>query len=146
MSDDAVLRKHVGGISLEIRLLMDETTPTVKVTDPEAPIIFLTGSLIGTSAPSSANLAIVCLNYDTPYAVATGHSRGYWAASLGRAGYDGIIVTGRADRPVYLWVDDDKAEIRDAANVWGKDARETARLIKRELGDEEKIRVACIGP
>jgi aldehyde:ferredoxin oxidoreductase len=146
LPDDAVLRKYVGGIGLGMRILMDETTPKVKATDPEAPIMFMTGPLTGTSAPSSSNLAIVCLNYDTPYAVATGHSHGYWAAYLKHAGYDGVIVTGKAKKPVYLWIDDDKVEIRDAAKVWGKDTRETERLIKRELGDEEKISVACIGP
>src|SRR3990170_4131962 len=78
LPDEAVLRKYVGGIGLAMRILMDETTPKVKATDPEAPLIFMNGPLAGTSAPSSANMAVVCLNYDTPYAVATGHSHGYW--------------------------------------------------------------------
>lgn len=146
LPDEAVLRKYLGGIGLGMRILMDETTPGMQATDPEAPFMMMTGPLAGTSAPSSSNLAIVCLNYDTPYAVATGHSHGYWAAYLRHAGYDGIIVTGRADKPVYLWVDDDHVEIRDAAKVWGQNTRDTERLIKRELGDEEKISVACIGP
>jgi len=106
----------------------------------------MNGPLAGTSAPSSSNMAVVCLNYDTPYAVATGHSHGYWAAYLKHAGYDGIVFKGKADKPVYLWVDDDKVEIRDASHIWGKDTRDTERMIKRELGDEEKISVACIGP
>lgn len=146
LPSEAVLRKYVGGIGLAMRILLDETKPGTKATDPEAPLMFMTGPLTGTSAPSSSNLAIVCLNYDAPYAVATGHSHGYWAAYLKHAGYEGIIITGRASKPVYLWVDDDKVEIRDAAKVWGKDTRETERLVKRELGDEEKISVACIGP
>lgn len=144
--DEPVLRKYGGGIGLGMRLLLDETTPDVQATDAEAPIMFMNGPLAGTSAPSSSNLAIVCLNYDTPYAVATGHSHGYWAAYLKHAGYDGIVVTGRAEQPVYLWIDDDRVEIRDASQLWGEDTRETERLIKRELGDEEKISVACIGP
>lgn len=146
LPEEAVLRKYIGGIGLGMRILMDETTPKVKATDPDAPLIFMNGPLAGTSAPSSSNMAVICLNHDTPYAVATGHSHGYWAAYLKHAGYDGIVITGRAKKPVYLWIDDDKVEIRDAAGVWGKDTRETERLIKRELGDEEKISVACIGP
>jgi len=146
MPDEAVLRKYMGGIGLAMRMLLDETTPQLQATDPEAPIYFMNGPLAGTAAPSSSNLAVVCLNYDTPYAVATGHSHGYWAAYLKHAGYDGIVVTGRAEQPVYLWVDDDQVEIRDASKLWGEDTRETERLIKRELGDEEKISVACIGP
>jgi len=141
-----VLRKYVGGIGLGMRLLLDETPVHVKATDPEAPLMLMTGPLSGTAAPSSSNLAVVCLNFDTPYAVATGHSHGFWAAYLRHAGWDGIVITGRAEKPVYLWVDDDKVELRDAAGVWGKDTRETERLIKRELGDEEKISVCCIGP
>lgn len=143
---ESELRKYLGGIGLAMRMLLEETTPQVQATDPEAPIFFMSGPLAGTAAPSSSNLAIVCLNYDTPYAVATGHSHGYWAAYLKHAGYDGIVVTGRAEAPVYLWVDDDRVEIRDASPLWGEDTRETERLIKRELGDAEKISVACIGP
>lgn len=146
LPDETVLRKYMGGIGLAMRMLLDETTAEMQATDPEAPIFFMNGPLAGTAAPSSSNLAIVSLNYDTPYAVATGHSHGYWAAYLKHAGYDGIVVTGRAEKPVYLWVDDDHVEIRDAAELWGEDTRDTERLIKRELGDEEKISVACIGP
>ena len=144
--DDSILRKYIGGIGLAMRIILDETTADMKATDPDAPFMMMNGPLTGTAAPSSSNLAIVSLNYDTPYAVATGHSHGYWAAYLKHAGYDGIVFKGKADKPVYLWVDDDKIEIRDASHIWGKDTRETERLVKRELGDEEKISVACIGP
>src|SRR5690606_28363329 len=91
LPDETVLRKYMGGIGLAMRMLLDEVPPSVKATDPQAPIMFMNGPLAGTSAPSSSNLAIVCLNYDTPYAVATGHSHGYWAAYLKHAGYDGIV-------------------------------------------------------
>ncbi len=146
LPSDDVLRKYGGGIGLAMRIILDETTPDMQATDPDAPLMLMNGPLAGTSAPSSSNLAVVCLNYDTPYAVATGHSHGYWAAYLKHAGYDGIVITGRADKPVYLWVDDGKAEIRDAGHLWGKDTRDTERLVKRELKDEEKISVCCIGP
>jgi aldehyde:ferredoxin oxidoreductase len=146
LPDETILREYVGGIGLGMWIILKETPTSVAATDPEAPFILMTGPLTGTAAPSSSNLAIISLNYDTPFAVATGHSHGYWAAYLKHAGYDGIVVTGRAEKPVYLWVDDDHVEIRDAAGVWGQDTRETERLIKRELGDEENISVACIGP
>lgn len=146
LPDEKVLREYIGGIGLGMWIILNETTKEMNATDPEAPFLLMTGPLTGTAAPSSSNLAIVSLNYDTPFAVATGHSHGFWAAYLKHAGYDGIVVTGRAEKPVYLWVDDDKVEIRDAAKFWGKDTRDTERLIKRELGDEEMISVACIGP
>jgi len=146
LPDESILRQYIGGIGLGMRLLLDEAPAGVKATDPEAPLLLMTGPLTGTAAPSSSNLAVVSFNFNTPFAVATGHSHGFWAAYLKHAGYDGIIVTGRAEKPIYLWVDDDHVEIRDAAGVWGQDTRETERLIKRELGDEEKISVCCIGP
>ena len=146
LPNEDILREYIGGIGLGMRLLIDESPEGVKATDPEAPLLLMTGPLTGTSAPSSSNLAVVSFNFNTPYAVATGHTHGYWAAYLKHAGYDGIVITGKAEKPVYLWVDDDKVEIRDATKVWGQDTRETERLIKRELGDEEKISVACIGP
>jgi aldehyde:ferredoxin oxidoreductase len=145
LPDEKILRQYVGGIGLGMHLLLNEVDSGVAATDPEAPLMFMTGPLTGTSAPSSSNLAIVSLNANTPYAVATAHSHGYWAAYLKHAGYDAVVVTGRAKRPVYVWIDDDKVEIRPAGNIWGKDTRDTERLIKRELGDEEKISVACIG-
>ena len=146
LPEESVLRDYIGGIGLGMKLIWDEVDPSVQASDPESPLMFLTGPLTGTSAPSSSNLAVVCLNFNTPHAVATGHTHGYWAAYLKHAGYDGIIFTGQSEKPVYLWVDDDNIEIRDASMHWGNDTRDTERLIKRELGDEEKISVACIGP
>ena len=140
-----VLRQVIGGIGLGLRLLLDDVPPQVQASDPEAPLMFMAGPLAGTAAPSSANLAVVALNWNTPYAVATGHSHGYWAAYLKHAGYDGVVFTGRAERPSYLWIDDDHVELRDASSHWGRDTRETERQIKLELGDEERISVACIG-
>ncbi len=146
LPDAQVLRDYVGGIGLAMKMILDEVPPEVAPTDEAAPIMFMTGPLTGTSAPSSSNLAIVALNFNTPYAVGTGHSHGYWAAYLKHAGYDAVIVTGKSVKPVYLWIDDDQVSLRDASTLWGQDTRDTERLIKRELGDEQKISVACIGP
>ncbi|MBI2962942.1 MAG: hypothetical protein HYY35_04245 [Deltaproteobacteria bacterium] len=147
LPDEAILRKVVGGTGLALHYLLKETTAASKPTDPATPLIFMTGPLAGTPAPSSSNYVVVSLHFDVPYAAGTGHSHGFWAARLKHAGYEGIIVTGRADSPVYLWIEDGRVEIRDAEAVWGQDTRETERLIKRQLGGEEgEISVACIGP
>jgi len=141
-----VLRKYVGGTGLALYYLVKETPKGAKAGDPEVPLIFMTGPLAGTRAPSSANYVVVSLHYDIPYAPGAGHSHGFWAAFLKHAGYEGIIISGASERPVYLFIDDDRVEIRDARAVWGQGTRETERLIKRELGGEEdKISVACIG-
>jgi aldehyde:ferredoxin oxidoreductase len=142
-----VLRAFVGCTGLALYYLATETPRDARPTDPETPLIFMTGPLTGTRAPSSSNHVIVSLSYDVPYAAGAGHSHGFWAAYLKFAGYDGVIVTGASSEPVYLWIDDDRVEIRDARAVWGKGTRETERLIKAELGgDPAQISVACIGP
>lgn len=146
LPDEASLRKFGGGIGFGMKVLLDELRPGQGPTDPATPLVLATGPLTGTSAPSSSNLAIVTLNFNTPYAVSTSHTHGYFAAYLKHAGWDAIVVTGRAEKPVYLWIDDDDVQIRDASGVWGQDTRETERLIKRELKDEQKISVLCIGP
>jgi len=148
LPSEPVLRQYVGGTGLALYYLVRETTPAMRATDPATPLIFMTGPLAGTSAPSSSNYVVVSLHYDVPYAPGAGHSHGYWAAYLKFAGYDGLIVTGAAEGPVYLFIDDDKVQIRDASHIWGEGTHETERRIKAEIGGaaDDKISVACIGP
>lgn len=146
LPSEDVLRRYVGGTGLGLYYLLRDLPAKARPTDPEAPLIFMTGPLAGTPAPSSSNWATICLHYSIPYAAGVGHGHGFWAAYLKQAGYEGIIFTGKAAKPVYLWIDDEKVELRDAAAVWGQGTRETERLIKRELEDDEHISVACIGP
>jgi aldehyde:ferredoxin oxidoreductase len=146
LPDEATLRMYIGGLGLGMKLLLDETRPGLCATDPDSPLIMLAGPLAGTSAPSASNLAIVSLDYNTPSVIATSRSHGYWAAYLKHAGYDGVVVMGKSEKPVFLWVADENVEIRDASAFWGLDTRETERLIKYSLRDESKISVACIGP
>ncbi len=147
LPEEKVLRQYIGGTGLALYYLLKEAPAGASATDPRTPLIFMTGPLAGTAAPSSSNYVVVSFHYETPYAAGTGHSHGFWAAYLKHAGYEGIIITGRAAAPVYLWIDDGAVQLRDAGAVWGKDTRETERRIKAELGGEpEKISVACIGP
>lgn len=142
-----ILRRYIGGTGLALYYLAKETSPGARPTDPETPLIFMTGPLAGTRAPSSANYVVMSLHYDVPYAAGAGHSHGFWAAYLKFAGYEGIIVTGASKEPVYLWIEDDRVEIREASHLLGQGTRETERRIKDELGgDRDKISVACIGP
>lgn len=145
LPSEDVLRRYVGGTGLGLYYLLKHMPDKGKPTDPDAPFIFMTGPLAGTPAPSSSNWVTICLHYSIPYAAGVGHGHGFWAAYLKHAGYEGIIFTGKASKPVYLWIDDAKVELRDASGVWGQGTRETERLIKRELGDDEHISVACIG-
>ena len=72
-------------------------------------------------------------------------SAGWWARDFKLAGFDGLIVEGKADAPVYLWIDNGKVEIRDATTLWGLDSDQTQEAIRAELGDN-KVKVSCIGP
>ncbi|NMG74221.1 aldehyde ferredoxin oxidoreductase N-terminal domain-containing protein [Aromatoleum diolicum] len=146
LAEEAVLRKYIGGVGLGMRLLLDEIRPGMKATDTDSPLIMLAGPLAGTSAPSSSNVTVVALDHNSPGGAAAGSAGGYWAAYLKHAGYDGLVVTGRAREPVFLSIEDEKVAIRDASAFWGLDTRDTERLIKRSLFEHSKFSVACIGP
>ena len=146
LPSEDILRKYVGGTALGLYYLIKETPRGAKAGDPEVPLIFMTGPLAGTSAPSSSNYVVVSLHYEIPFAPGAGHAHGNWAAFLKHAGYEGIIFSGVASAPVYLTIDDDRVELRDAAHLWGKGTRETEQRIVRDLGGEaSEISVACIG-
>jgi len=146
LPSEEVLRKYIGGTGLGLYYLLKEALPRVQATAPEAPLIFMLGPLTGTPAVNSADWTTVCFNLCIPYAAGVGHAHGHWGAYLKHAGHEGIVITGQASRPTYLWIDDDRVVLRDASHLWGLDTRETERRLKRELGDEETISVACIGP
>lgn len=146
LPDESVLRKYIGGLGLGLRMLYAEVPPNVKPLDPENKLFFMTGPLTGTAVPSSTNYTVVTVNYDTEgLTVAASHSHGFWAPRLKFAGYDGIVIEGASKKPVYLWIEDGKAEIKDASKFWGKDTHETEDLIKEDLGKPDAS-VACIGP
>ncbi len=116
-------------------------------TDPlsaENVLIFGAGPLTGTSAPSSGRISVTTKSPTTNLYLKT-NVGGAWGGEIRFAGYSYIVFTGKADSPVYLWINDDHVEIRDAHHLWGKDVRQTEHLLQQELGDSN-IRTACIGP
>jgi len=120
--------------------------------EPENLLIFLNGPLVGTRVPASTNCTITTLNGDTQYTAGRAHSHGWFGPFLAMAGYDGIIITGASDKWVYLWINDDKVELRDASKFLGKDTHETEDMVKEDLRANKKIgasdgaSVAAIGP
>ncbi|MDP6549192.1 MAG: aldehyde ferredoxin oxidoreductase C-terminal domain-containing protein, partial [Dehalococcoidia bacterium] len=146
LPSEEVLRKYVGGTGLGLYYLLRDAPQQAGATDPDAPLIIMLGPLTGTPAVNSSDWTTICFNLSIPYSAGVGHGHGFWGAYLKHAGHEGIIFTGRAEKPSYLWIDDDRVEIRDAAHLWGLSTRETERRLKLELGDEEFISVACIGP
>ncbi|MEE8420535.1 MAG: aldehyde ferredoxin oxidoreductase family protein [Dehalococcoidales bacterium] len=133
----------VGGVGLSARILYEELAPKIDPLGPENKLVMMTGPLNGTMLPA-ASRSSVCAK--SPYTGSFFHSifGGYLGPELKFAGYDGLIMEGRAEKPVYLWIDDDRVEIRDAGHLWGKDPFKTQQILRQEIGDDE-IHIATIG-
>jgi len=141
-----VLKKYIGCWGLGLQYLYDMVPPGIKASDPENPLIFMTGPLTGLNLPGATNVTLATKNFNTDFTVGRSHTHGHFGRLLKFAGYDGLIVTGKSDRPVYLWINNDQIELRDASHLWGKtDTHETEDVIKAEIGNE-KASVAAIGP
>ena len=106
-------------------------------------LIFGVGPLGGTSI-STGRTEVTAKSPATGY-LGSSNFGGFFGSELKFAGYDNIVVTGKATKPVYIWICNDEVEIRDATSLWGKNTYETPPLIREELGNPE-ARIACIGP
>ncbi|MFC1968841.1 aldehyde ferredoxin oxidoreductase family protein, partial [Chloroflexota bacterium] len=138
-------KKWLGGEGFGAKILWDEVGPEVKdALEPKNLLMFTCGPLVSTLAPGCGRLEIVSKSPLTGIFGDT-NSGGHFAPELKQAGYDMLIIEGKAERPVYLWIDDDVVEIRNASHLWGKTVPETDGLIKGELGDAN-IQISCIGP
>ena len=136
--------KFIGGRGLASYFLMQEIEPDVDPLSPANKIIFATGPLTGSTAPTGGRYMVVTKS-PLSGTVASSNSGGFWGPELKRAGYDFIIVEGKSDKPCYLNINDGAVEIKDAANCWGKLVSETTDLLLEEAGDP-KVRVLTIGP
>ena len=141
--DNDDLKNYIGARGLGTRLYTKEVDPKIDPLSPENKMIFLTGPLTGTLAGSGGRFNVVTKG-PLNGTIAASNSGGNWGPELKFAGYDGIIFEGRAEKPVYLWINNDQIELRDAEDLWGKDAHETTDLVKAATDDEAKV--ACIGP
>ena len=137
-------KEYVGGRGLGARYLTEEVDPTVDALDPDNKLLFVTGPLTGTSASCGSRYMVVTKGPLTN-AITTSNSGGYWGPELKFAGYDMLILEGRASSPCYLWIYDDVVELRDAGELWGKTVWETEEALRAELGVPDTI-IASIGP
>jgi len=135
--------KYIGGRGINVRLLFDEAKPGIDALSSENPLIFGAGLLSATKIPCPARFNITAKSPLTGI-VGDTNAGGHFGPTLKRTGIDHIVFRGKASEPVYLFIDNDKIEIRPAHKLWGKNIRETETLIKEELGDK-RIRVAAIG-
>src|SRR5262249_46193713 len=138
------LRDYIGGRGVGDRYLWQELDPRVEPFSLENKLIFATGPLTGTPVSCGARYMVVTKGALTD-AITTSNSGGHWGPELKFAGYDLLLVEGKAAKPVYLFIYDDVVQIRDAGNFWGKTTSETEDGIRDELGIPG-VRVANIGP
>jgi aldehyde:ferredoxin oxidoreductase len=143
-STDKRARVWLGGEGLNWSLMYDEVKPWTSPFDPENRIIFGTGPLTGTLAPGSARLSVASKSVFSQ-GVGSANSDGFFAPELKFAGFDHIVVSGRAGKPVCIRINDDDVELRDAKSVWGKTTWETEDVIVEELRDKY-AQLVSIGP
>jgi aldehyde:ferredoxin oxidoreductase len=141
--DQNLARKFIGGSGLATKILNDETGPETDPLGPENRLILMTGPFAATPVITSGRHQVVTKSPLTG-AYTESDSGGTWGPNLKRAGFDGIVITGQASRPVYLWVTEGRAEIRDASRVWGLDTYTLDSAIRKETLDEAVV--ASIGP
>ena len=141
--DEKMGRDYLGGYGLGARILFDRQKPGVDPLGPEAILGFVTGVLTGTPTMGGSRYVVVG---KSPLTGGWGdaNSGGNFGPYLKFAGYDAVFFTGIAAKPVYLYIDNGKAEIRDAAHLWGKDSFDTEDILRAELGKD--VELACIGP
>jgi len=138
-----ILREYIGGVGYGVKLLYDELPAGIDPLSPENKILFATGPLTGTGAPGSGSTE-VC--FKSPLTGIWGEARcgGEWGGALKKAGYDFLVLEGKAKEPKYILIDDDKVEIRNAKKLKGKTTSQKDKLIKEELMDEA-FEIAVIG-
>ncbi|MGI6034987.1 MAG: aldehyde ferredoxin oxidoreductase family protein [Limnochordia bacterium] len=136
--DGKIARDYIGARGLASKILYDELPSGTDPLDPANLLIFAAGPLTGTAATSASRYNVVTKSPLTG-AIAASNSGGYLPAEIRYAGYDMIIIEGKSEEPVYLWVHNDQVKIRSARAMWGKGTGETEALIREETDDEAKI-------
>lgn len=138
------IRKYLGSRGLNVEMLWRYLEPGVDSLSPENVLIFGAGTLTGTKTPSSGRTTITTKSPATGLYLKTS-AGGNWGYKLKKAGFDNIVVYGRAEEPVYIDIHEGQVQILPAGELWGKDVRETTQILE-ERGVDRKLEVACIGP
>lgn len=142
--EESLYRDFLGGSGLAAKWFFDNECWKADPLSPENPLMIMLGPLSGMNLPGVSRLE-VCARSPLTGIWGEASMGGHISPQLKRTGYDGIIVTGASDKPVYLWVTDTGVEIRDASRLWGKDTYETEELLKGEVGDK-RAQAMSIGP
>ena len=141
--DHSEALKYIGGRGFGSKIMFDEVDPNIDAFDPANKIIIATGPMTGTPTPAGGRYMVVTKSPLTG-TIASSNSGGYWGAEMKFAGYDVMVLEGKSDKPVSIFIEDDKIEFRDAGHLWGKTTIETTNALMQEA--PEKAKVLCIGP
>jgi aldehyde:ferredoxin oxidoreductase len=141
---EEVAKEFIGAAGFGIKYLYDELSPGTDPLGPENKLIFAVGPFCGTSVPCATRMAVTGKSPLTN-AVGMALSGGYFPAEMKRAGYDAVIIEGKAAEPTYLWIKDGTVHFRHADTVWGMKTTDCQQIIKNELNDQN-ARIVCIGP
>jgi aldehyde:ferredoxin oxidoreductase len=142
--DEKLYRNFIGGYGLGARIVYTRQKAGIDPLGPENTLGFMTGPLTGTDYPFGGRYTVFVGKSPLTRGWGDANSGGDFGPYLKFSGYDGVIFTGASEKPVYVYINEGKAEIRDAAHLWGKDTVETEDVLKKELG--KNIRIASIGP
>jgi aldehyde:ferredoxin oxidoreductase len=135
----------IGGLGIAARIAWEELPPGVGPFDPENMLFIMVGPLTGTLASGAGRVEVLGIApQQKPPVFSRSGIGGHWGAELKYAGYDGLIIQGQAPRPSYIWIDDDRVEIRDAGGLWGKGTFATTRTLRMHHGP--RTRVLSCGP
>jgi aldehyde:ferredoxin oxidoreductase len=137
-------KKYIGGMGLGMRLWLDNSKQGVDPLSPQNPLVLAIGPISGTIFPTAGNGHAFVAKSPATFGVGEAVAHGTFGSEMKRAGYDAIIITGKSEKPIYLWIDDDSVQLLEAAHLMGKSPSETEDAIKDELGDYY-VRVASIG-
>jgi len=141
--ENNLIKDYIGGSGIGAKLLYEEKTEKMDPLSPNSLIIFMTGPLTGSGVPGTGRHEVI---FKSPLTNIFARSSvgGSWGVKLKKAGFDGIIISGKSDKPVYLWIHEEKVEFRSANHLWGKDTYEVDKILKEET--EGKASTAVIGP
>jgi len=139
-----LVRRFLGGRGLNVARLLRELPAGVAPLSPEAPLLVGVGPLVGTSLPGGARFNITARSPQTRI-LGDSNAGGFFGPELRFAGIDQLVITGKATHPVFLWIDDDRVEFKDARGLWGMDTVQVTTAIQQELGSRD-VQVAVIGP
>jgi aldehyde:ferredoxin oxidoreductase len=139
----SLFSQYLGGRGLGVKILYDRVSPDVDPLSPENLLVIAVGPVTATAVPTAGRTAFITKSPLTG-TIFDSNLGGYFGPQLRRAGYAAVVLEGQSSTPVYLWINDDQVEIRDASEIWGKDVADTTDALLNAT--DEKAQVACIGP